>query len=787
MNVKLRILISMLALAVICLLAGIINVPLIIKLFIAASASFLIIADAEHHAKRMINEIIEADKMKDALNQSENILNELNETCDITEMKNVTEAFDKQVERQTLMTYISQSFLSGEDLDSLITNVLRMTGKFMRVAQILLYKKTNDNYEFTCVNEWKDQRHDLPTRVGGVFNIPLTLFNAFKELNGRENFFISSNEPDMQALLKSYRVNFQNFLTTTIYCEGLPYAVLDYSREDDGSRWSRDEINMAAFVSDVLTGVFQRKIMEEQLIKAKELAEQGNRSKSIFLANMSHEIRTPMNAILGIAEIKLSETLSEDTEKAFTKIYDAGSLLINIINNILDFSKIEAGKLECIPVRYDVPDLINGAVQLNRLRYDGKPIDFAIEIDENTPQELIGDELLIKQVLNNLLSNAFKYTEKGEVKLSVGIAPESGLNDAATLVFHVSDTGQGMSRSQIDVLFDEYTRFNLDVNRTIEGVGLGMSITKHLVNKMGGEILVKSEQGKGSLFTVRLPQKRSGKEVCGAGLAKKIKDFDFHTATRQQKLQMQHQKMPQGRALVVDDVESNLYVAVGMLKPYGLQVETVMSGLEAIEKIGSGEEYDVLFMDHMMPVMDGMEATQKLREMGYSRPIVALTANAVKGQAEMFLQNGFDGFISKPIDSRELNALIKGLLREQKPGEEGGAPGSQTDDDNELSELDLSYDEEIIGFFISDSENTVKTLEELLAKPSPLDEADIQLYVVTVHGMKSVLSYVGEKELSAFALKLELIGKERDHAAIASQTPKFLIALKSVVAGLRDR
>ena len=408
--------------------------------------------------------------------------------------------------------------------------------------------------------------------------------------------------------------------------------------------------------------ITQRKALEEEAKNASE-------AKSRFIANMSHEIRTPMNAILGITEIQLQEEdITPKAREALERIYNSGDLLLNIINDILDLSKIEAGKLEILPSEYEITSLINDTVTLNTMRSGSKPIEFKLSIDENIPSILYGDELRIKQILNNLLSNAFKYSEKGEVKLSVSAEAE-GEDSNVTIVFTVSDTGQGMMGEQIDKLFNEYTRFNMEANRTIEGTGLGMSITRNLIQMMKGEISVRSEINKGSVFTVRLPQGRSGSGVLGRELAENLEKFRVSGAKHLKWAQVIFEPMPYGKILVVDDVESNLYVAKGLMAPYRLTIDTAMSGYKAIEMIKGGSVYDVVFMDHMMPEIDGIEAVKKIRELGYTQPIVALTANAVVGQSDVFMANGFDGFISKPIDVRQLNMMLKKFVRDKQPPE----------------------------------------------------------------------------------------------------------------------
>jgi len=544
----------------------------------------------------------------------------------------------------------------------------------------------------------------------------------------------------------------------------------------------------------------QHSVDMTELIAAKEFAEQSSNYKSAFLANMSHEIRTPMNAILGIAEIQLRENnLPKETESALQKIYESGDLLLNIINDILDLSKIEAGRLELSPAKYDIPSLIHDTAQLIRLRYESNPIKFIIQVDQNTPLELFGDELRIKQVLNNVLSNAFKYTDEGEIEFSVFSEqkdqPLLNQSDDVIIVFRVRDTGQGMTKKQLDKLFDEYTRFNTEANRTTIGTGLGMSITKRIVNLLNGQISAESEPGKGSVFTIRIPQKKIGMVVCGPEIAGKLRDFKFQTTAITKKAQFFREYMPYGSVLVVDDMDSNIYVTKGMLMPYGLNIETASSGFEAVEKIKNGKIYDIIFMDHMMPKMDGIKAVEIIRGLGYKNSIIALTANALTGRAEMFMQNGFDGYISKPIDSRELNIALNEFIRNKKPQEavEEARRNQQekTKKNNNAAEL-YEQDAKKSGrisekeiFFIHDAENAINTLEDINKKLPDINNEEIELYTTTVHGMKSALANIGEKELSALSYKLEQAGEEKNTAFIISSTPSFINALQAIADKLK--
>ena len=527
-------------------------------------------------------------------------------------------------------------------------------------------------------------------------------------------------------------------------------------------------------------------VTERRLLDAAELA---NLSKDRFLAHMSHEMRTPMNAILGIAEIQLQNNmLSEETAEALGQIYESGDLLLSIVNDILDLSKIETGKMELLPVKYDIPSLINDTVQLNCLRYESRPIEFILHIDENTPHNLYGDELRIKQVLNNMLSNAFKYTDKGKIDFSVFAENES--DDNVTLFFNISDTGQGMTEEQISVLFDEYTRFNVEANREIIGTGLGMNITKRLIDLMNGSISVQSEPGKGTIFTVGLPQKRLDKTVCGPELANNLRNFRYQSMAVAKRTQFIREYMPYGNVLVVDDVASNIYVAKGMLAPYGLNVDTSTSGFDAVKKIEAGNIYDIIFMDHMMPKMDGIEAAKIIRSLGYTKAIVALTANALIGQEKMFMENGFNDFISKPIDSREMNHILNDFIRNKQPPEViEAARLEKQEKEKKNAEIMAqqagaksppqkpSIDSDLTAAAICDIENALNILDGILPEIEN-GKTNFSLFITTVHGMKSALANIGEKELSDAALGLERAGDRNDKSVILTETPGFISLLR---------
>jgi len=533
-----------------------------------------------------------------------------------------------------------------------------------------------------------------------------------------------------------------------------------------------DELVVVSYYRDLR----KQKELMGQLSDALEQALAASNTKSIFLANMSHEIRTPLNAILGMSEIQLQkENLPPNTEEAFNIIYDSAQLLANIINDILDFSKIESGDLELNEANYNITELINNTVKVACIRYESKPIEFNLKVDANTPFKFYGDELRIKQVLSNLLSNAFKFTDKGSITLEV-------YTDTNSLYFRISDSGQGIAKEDLESLFDEYARFNMKKNIKVTGAGLGLSITKRLVDLMNGEITVESEQDKGTVFTVKIPQRRVGTAVIGSTFEESYKTERQEYSLKSNKTQFTREYMPYGKVLIVDDVETNLYVAKGLLIPYGLNIETVMSGFEAIERVKTGNTYDIIFMDHMMPQLDGMETTKFLRESGYKHPIVALTANAVAGQAEMFLSNGFDAFIPKPIDMNELNMVLNELIRDKQPVELVEAARRENKETVVLAEKSYSLPEAIISAFLRDAKKSLAVLDVLYIKLEFEDERDIQLYITSVHGIKNALDIIGEKDLSAFALDLEQAGRERNISMLLKKTPTLLNNIRSLIS-----
>jgi CheY-like chemotaxis protein/anti-sigma regulatory factor (Ser/Thr protein kinase) len=447
--------------------------------------------------------------------------------------------------------------------------------------------------------------------------------------------------------------------------------------------------------------------------------------------------------------------------------------------------------LDITPEQYNIASLINDSAHMNMMRIGDKPIEFELQINENTPAKLIGDKLRIKQILSNILSNAFKYTDAGKVILSVDPEPT---DDGVIIVFRVSDTGCGMTKEQVGELFDAYSRFcnDTETGRAIEGAGLGLSITQRLVNLMDGDIDVESVPGKGSSFFVRLPQKMVDSCVLGKKLTEDLAKFRSNYLTRNTRAKIEREKMPYGSVLIVDDMETNIYVAVRLMKSYGLKIDTAMSGHIAIEKVKSGKAYDVIFMDHMMPGLDGIEATKRLRESGYTSPDVALTANAVTGQADMFLKKGFDAFVSKPIDIRELDSVLNKFVRDKQPPEVLEAHRKKNENVNKKEVAkEADKPEEINSMLlesvINDAKKCLVTIEHLIQSTEILTDSGLQAYIIAVHGIKGSLGNIGENRLSKYAYKLEFAGREKDFDLVMSATPEFVHELRCYINELESK
>ena len=483
-----------------------------------------------------------------------------------------------------------------------------------------------------------------------------------------------------------------------------------------------------------LAGVAVTLIDTTELANARIRAENADTAKSNFLANMSHEIRTPMNAINGMAEFIVRDTVDELARQNAMQIKSSASALLTIINDILDFSKIEAGKMEIIDVPYQTTSIINDVATIIEVKMKEKALKLELDIAEDIPCEMLGDEIRIKQVLLNLLNNAVKFTKKGSITLKMW--QEQLGEDEVRIFADIKDTGQGIRQEDIGNLFNSFSQVDTQKNRSIEGTGLGLAICQRLTEAMNGGISVESEYGKGSTFSIHFVNKITNPAPIGkierGALKTRIELFTYDFIA------------PKARVLVVDDNQVNLMVATGMLKPYHVQVETASSGPDAIEKCKT-TDYDIVFMDHMMPVMDGMEAMRKIRELpnGKERVIIALTANAISGVQQMYEEAGFHGFLAKPIEDEKLDQMLRDFLPKEFQEEISPVKASKSDEpDDEL--LRIVYKEGV---------------QKLNLLPTLVENRDLPRYAIEVHAIKSVMASVHQNLISEQAKEHEMQSK----------------------------
>ena len=497
-----------------------------------------------------------------------------------------------------------------------------------------------------------------------------------------------------------------------------------------------------------------------KLNEAKATAENANKTKTDFLSSMSHEIRTPLNAIVGFGQALAKEDISGTAKEEVQDILMASNNLLDIVNGILDISKIESNKIEIVEGEYSTKKMINEITSLINARIGSKPLDFKIIIDENLPPVLYGDNMRVKQVIINLLTNAVKYTNEGRILFQIKAENE---NDICKLKISVQDTGIGMTEEAVAKVFSKFERFDMEKNVNVEGTGLGMAITKSLVELMGGEITVKSTYGEGSTFTIDLCQKIVNKTSLSEDQEVNTNNKVFNASG--------------SKILVVDDNKINLKVAERLLRDYNISVETANSGSECIDKVLDGKIYDLIFMDIMMPKMTGIETLENLKNIvGFKMPVVALTADVISGMEEKYISEGFDDCLAKPIVEEELYYMLRKFLKEST----NETPTVTTEDlvSNDAHNVELLESNRInvaAGLeLLKDMEMYEMTLEEfyneLQNKLSELksykEAGNMDDYAILAHALKTEARYVGCNELGDMAYEHELAGKASNQSLV---------------------
>ena len=554
----------------------------------------------------------------------------------------------------------------------------------------------------------------------------------------------------------------------------------------------------------------------DELIKAKEDADRANKAKSDFLANMSHEIRTPINAVLGMNEMILRESLKardqvpkEQTavRGALTEISgcagnvdSAGHNLLAIINDILDFSKIESGKMELAEADYKFSSVLNDVSNMISFKAADKGLDFSVDVDSGLPDGLYGDEVRVRQVITNILNNAIKYTKEGCVRLSVRMKEGTAVREGepVELVIAVKDTGIGIHRDDMDKLFTKFERVDMEHNSTVEGTGLGLAITRSLLDLMHGSIDVESVYGEGSTFTVTLPQKVVSAEAVGDFRAK------FEQSIQEAGVYRESFRAPDAHILIVDDTRMNLKVAAGLLKKTEMLIDTASGGAEAIE-LCKTIRYDLILMDQRMPGMEGTEAMRWIKAQkdgaNLDTPFICLTADAVSGARSRYLAEGFTDYISKPIDSKELEAMLVKYLPADKvervtaqPDSADGAAARDTEDaykalrdagidpDTGLSHCqnDAELYRTVLQEYCGAAEEKMQSMQGFF------ESGNWKEYSVLVHSLKSTSKMIGASGLSAAAARMEAAADNADGEAIGREHDAMISLYRSAVAAVRS-
>ncbi|MBE5853213.1 MAG: response regulator [Lachnospiraceae bacterium] len=672
-------------------------------------------------------------------------------------------------------------------------------------VRYVLYKKydtscLNDKFDLSCYDGKGralvcDENGTVIVAFDGweefFYKIPLDVEN---KLHGNLNSniasaaFVMTPEEDVFyfiAEIPDTELHVLGYVPSDVVAEGLSYIISLIV-------WIYGLLLLLFIVGSVyLAGMEEKARESDELREAKEIAERASNTRGAFLANMSHEIRTPINAVMSLNEMILRETKEAEIKDYALKIQNASQSLLGIVNDVLDFSKIDSGKMELVPVPYNLIELISALVNMIKIRAENKGLELKFTISENLPTVLHGDDVRMRQIIVNLLTNAVKYTDKGCVELIIDGEMKNKQN-SRVLNMHVEvrDSGVGIKSEDMKDLFRTFRRIEESRNRTIEGSGLGLTISSRLLNSMGSELMVESEYGVGSTFYFDVEQLVIDATPVGNVIEKLEESLDTYTYKETFTAR-------NAQILAIDDVEINLFVFNGLLKKTEIQIDTATSGKEALEMMAQ-KKYDLVFIDHMMPEMDGVEVLHRMRRrnfMNEGTPAIAFSANAIVGAHDFYLIEGFTDFLEKPVDGNKLENMLKTYL-----------PKDKIDFLNEVCEkAEIEIPKEIVveeeplldektGIRFSGSEvifhKVITTFTGSAKKDKKeisdlYDRRDYQNYIVKIHGLKSAARIAGAPKLSKLAERLEFAGKAGDYEQIHQEHEELLKLYEKTVLEMR--
>lgn len=648
--------------------------------------------------------------------------------------------------------------------DGIVSDLNSLTKTLYQHKQLLYSYESNANPEENYEEEIRMQEDIINELLNSIGNSNYLAahpehMEAYDELRSKcSEYLLYKEETDSETRLRAINSHVSIMLT---------WVSEDAWSMNETAIWmERGSIIIHATIIGTTVSLIyytMKKAKEQgrEILRLKDAADEASQAKTSFLANMSHEIRTPINAILGMNEMILRESSEPNIYEYGLDIKTAGTTLLSLINDILDISKVESGKMELNLAEYSIEKLLNEENILLQKKATNKDLGYRLHIAGKLPEKLYGDEWKIKQCITNIINNAIKYTDEGEVAITAcydWMTDKSGL-----LVISVKDTGIGIKKEDFDNVFETFKRVDAEKTKKIEGTGIGMSLTKQIVELMGGCIELESEYGKGSIFTIKIPQQRTTEKYVETLSSVRTESWEYTLPYTKDAC-----------ILVTDDNEVNLKTTCLLLKDTNIHITTATSGTQALELLRDGNKYDIIFMDHLMPDMDGIETIERMKEDALidNTPIVMLTANAIHGMIDTYKKAGFTAYLSKPVDIGQLATLLYELLPDRKVVSNVTYKSRtlQQTKHNGADIIDLEMalascvSEDVLKEVMADfGQSLIRRLIEL---EECLEKEDYPNYVIKVHSLKSSARTVGLARLGNSAEAAEKAGKAGEYGKL---------------------